>query len=158
MIAQRFRPSFRWMPIGLLLLGTASQVQAQAILPLGTYAAHPVKIWDALSTTNTLTLESPDRASTLIAVKTVAEGKPGVTLTIRGRIGPLTLDLGRGVGSELVWRSDSRAFFVTTSDFGLNGPYRVLVVQPVNGSLQSVDLAPLIRTTFGHPVPCSVAG
>jgi hypothetical protein len=144
------------MPLGLLLLCSARQATCQAAQPAGTYAAHAVKIWDAFSGSGgKLTLESPDKASTIIATKTVAEGKPDVILTVSGSIGSTTVDLGRGVGSELVWRGDSRAFFVTTSDFGPNGPYRVLVIEPVGGTLQSVDLAPLLRTTFGHPVLCS---
>jgi hypothetical protein len=143
------------MSFGLLAC-FAMPAMGQASQPVGTYAADAVKIWDAFpSTGSSLTLESPDRASTVTAAKTDAEGKSDVILTVSGRIGSLTVDLGRGVGSELVWRRDSRAFFVTTSDFGRNGPYRVLVVEPMGDALQSVDLSPLLRTTFGHPVLCS---
>jgi hypothetical protein len=77
-----------------------------------------------------------------------------VILDVEGALGKLHLDIGPGVGSELLWSPDSRAFFVTTSDEGANGAYRLLVVDTFDGKLQSREVTKLIYKDFGHPFRC----
>lgn len=97
---------------------------------------------------------SPNGKSFVLAKHIEKDDDGRVLLTVSGEIGSLKVDLGQGVGSELLWSPDSKAFFVTTSDEGLNGSYRLVVAGVFEGKLQSRDLAPLIHKAFGHPVKC----
>jgi hypothetical protein len=117
-------------------------------------AAHPV--WERISgSAAPLVIPSPDQRSRVIA-RYIEDplGDERVQLDVSGSVGTLHLDIGPGVGSELLWAPDSRAFFVTTSDEGANGSYHLLVVDFFDGQLQSREIAPLIYHRFGQPFRC----
>jgi hypothetical protein len=78
----------------------------------------------------------------------------GVLLQTSGQIGRGLVNLGAGVGSELLWARNGRAFLVTTSDGGANGPFRTMLVDGRSGKPRARDLSPLIYRAFGHPVDC----
>ncbi|MGR6329189.1 hypothetical protein ACU5AX_08995 [Sphingomonas sp. XXL09] len=122
----------------------------------GYYARHAQLIWDKVAGSPVgVRLVSPDGRSRVLARYDERQGEDGeVTLRIRGAIGAGEVSLGAGVGSELLWSPTSRAFAVTTSDGGANGPFRVLIVAGDRRRLRTVDLAPLVHAAFGQPTLC----
>lgn len=119
------------------------------------YSRQASSIWSQIaSSSSPVVILSPDNTSEVSARYLKTPGNGRVVLTVSGKIGSLQVDLGPGVGSELLWSPDSKSFFVTTSDQGANGTYRLIVVGRWNGVLQSKDLTPLISKQFGHPVLC----
>lgn len=138
------------------ILAAAAATLLVAAAPAGFYARQAQPIWNRIAGAPTgLRLEAPDRQTQVLARYTETEKTDGeVTLRVRGKLGSGTVPLGPGVGSELLWAPNSRAFAVTTSDGGANGLYRAIVVAPGRGGLKVTDLSPLIRSAFGHPVKC----
>lgn len=123
----------------------------------GLYSREAKPIWDRIAgSLSPLAIPAPDRQSTAIAKYVETNGEGRVFLLIQGRLGSATIDLGPGVGSELLWAPGSNALFITTSDQGANGSYRTLVIARFAGQLQSRDLTPLVVKSFGHPVRCVV--
>lgn len=123
--------------------------------PDGYYSRKAVALWDQLARNQTaITLYSPDGSSQVEAHYIENRGDYHVTLYVKGRIGVLKVNIGLGVGSEVLWAADSESFFVTTSDQGANGLYRLIVVGRFGGRLQSKDVSKLIYSVFGHPVRC----
>jgi hypothetical protein len=124
----------------------------------GTYSKKARPLWDMLAGSNKpVIVPSPDGKSSVVA--TFREGKDThVILNLKGSMGSLRLDLDPGVGSELLWAPDSKAFFVTSSDAGGNGGYHLYVVDNFEGKLQSRELTELIDRKFGHPVRCDPKG
>ena len=66
----------------------------------------------------------------------------------------LTTTIDFGLNAEILWSADSKAFTVTGSSVGANGPYHsdAFIIQP--GRLIHVPLTALVRGAFGHPVKC----
>jgi hypothetical protein len=123
--------------------------------PSGTYAKHALDLWSQIAGGSTaIVIPSPDSQSQVLARYTESNGDGRVLLEVSGHVGLLNVDIGPGVGSEMLWAPDSKAFFVTTSDQGLNGSYRVIVVSKIGDQLTKEDISPLIYETFGHPVKC----
>lgn len=119
------------------------------------YSRQAVDLWAKLAGgTRSVIIQSPDHRSKISAKYLERDGDGRVVLNVSGYIGSLRIDIGPGVGSELLWAPDSQAFFVTTSDQGLNGSYRVIVISNFEDHLTSQDISPLIYKTFGHPVKC----
>jgi hypothetical protein len=119
-------------------------------------AAHP--IWDRLAgSPKPIVIPSPDSRSRAVA-RWLDHGGKGddehVVLDVEGAIGQLHLELGPGVGSELSWAADSKAFFVTSSNGGANGDYHLYVVDTFDGKLESRELTKLVSRDFGHPFRC----
>lgn len=141
-----------------VLLITAALVAGRAtphMEPSGFYARHAKPIWDRIAgaSSEQLELPSPDGASQVVA--SYIETDDGIVqLTVSGRIGSGKVDIGAGVDSELLWAPDSKAFAVTTSDGGANGPYRTIVVGSGKRGLQISDISALVDRAFGHPVKC----
>jgi hypothetical protein len=120
----------------------------------GFYARAAVPIWDKIAgapPSESLDLVSPDGKTSVAAHY---DEDKGVTLQISGRLGVHEVDLGPGVGSELLWSPNSDAFAVTTSDDGANGNYRTIVVSSEARGFVVKDLTPLVEAAFGHPVKC----
>jgi len=133
----------------LLLVGSASAE--------GFYARAARPIWERIAGAidrPPLTLRSPDKATTVAVRYVERDDEHAVTLDVAGRIGSGRVNIGPGVGSELLWAPDSRAFAVTTSDQGANGHFRTMVFARATKGLLVRDLSPLIVRTFGHPVKC----
>jgi hypothetical protein len=122
----------------------------------GFYSKSATEIWEKIAGSNKpVVILSPDRRSRVSAVYVEdRHGDEHVDLDVDGDIGTLHLNIGHGVGSELLWAQDSKAFFITTSDGGANGIYRLLVVDTFDGKLASRDLTSLIVQAFGHPFLC----
>ncbi len=98
---------------------------------------------------------SPDgRSSVVAAYSEDRSGESQVRLDVTGALGTLRVDLGPGVASELSWAPDSQGFFVTTSDQGANGSYRVILIERLAGRLVKTDITGLVAKRFGHPVVC----
>lgn len=102
-------------------------------------------------------VSSPDRSSRVLARWRDAgcnDNDECVVLDVEGKLGKLHIDIGPGVGSELLWSPDSKAFFVTTSNGGANGDYHLFVIDTFDGQLQSRDITGKIYQEFGHPFRC----
>lgn len=141
-----------WLTVLSLLSAAAG---AETPTSDGYYSKKAVALWDQLAGKQTpITVQSPDGSSQVVARYVENARDYRVNLSVRGRIGALTVNIGPGVGSELLWASDSRSFFVTTSDQGANGLYRLILVGRFGDELQSKDVTPLIYSAFGHPVRC----
>lgn len=121
----------------------------------GLYSKQATQIWSQIAgSSNPIKIASPDGRSFVLVEYVEKDGDERVFLNVSGEIGSLKVDLGPGVGSELLWSPDSKNFFVTTSDQGLNGSYRLVVVGTFEGKLHSRDLTSFIYKIFGHPVQC----
>jgi len=123
----------------------------------GFYARAAQPIWERIAgaiNRPPLRVKSPDGATTVSVRYVERKGEPAVTLQVAGRMGSGHVGIGPGVGSELLWAPDSRAFAVTTSDQGANGHFRTVVFARGVRGLQVRDLSPLIVRAFGHPVKC----
>jgi hypothetical protein len=121
----------------------------------GFYSRKATPIWDHLAESKEpLVIRSPDGLSLAKAGYFEQGNDEHVSLGVTGAIGATTVSIGPGVGSELLWADDSHAFFVTTSNEGANGSYRLLVVGRFAGVLQMKELTKLIENAFGHPVRC----
>lgn len=141
----------RSMPLAgmLLLIGNVSVE--------GFYARAAEPIWQRIAGAidrPPLTLRSPDKATTVAVRYVERDDEHAVTLNVAGRIGSSRVGIGPGVGSELLWAPDSRAFAVTTSDQGANGHFRTMVFARGAKGLLMRDVSPLIVRAFGHPVEC----
>jgi len=120
----------------------------------GTYSRQAVNLWShAAGDAQPFEVLSPDKKSVVWA-RYIEDQDEKVLLDVSGDIGSIKIDLGPGVNSELLWSKDSKSFFVTTSDQGANGSYRLIVVGRFGGKLVGRDLTPLIYSKFGHPVRC----
>jgi hypothetical protein len=68
------------------------------------------------------------------------------------------------VGSELAWSPDSKAFFLTYSDAGLDGEYFTVVFYVSGRGLRKVNPSLVVKRAFGHavcsggPIPANVVG
>jgi hypothetical protein len=140
----------------MLGLGVAPGcVDAQA---RGTIGARAVSFWPPRTGSVTVTIRSPDSASAVLARWEGPDEDSGdVVLDVSGAIGWGHVKIGEGVGAELLWSPDSKQFFVTTSDEGLNGAYRLLVIGGRHGRIVAREVTPLIENAFGHPVQCGWA-
>lgn len=126
--------------------------------PSGEYSKAAASVWDRIfGPDSAVDIASPDRRSNVHA-RLVADPEDywHVVLDLSGSIGSLRVDIGPGVGSEILWAPDSKALFVTTSDGGRNGFYRVMVIEKFQGRVRSRDLTELVDKAFGHPVKCEV--
>jgi hypothetical protein len=142
--------------IGVFLSAVAQASGQQSKPAQGFYARSATPIWEKIAGSSVpMKISSPDGRSLVIArYSEDRSGDSRVRLRVRGAVGMLTVDLGAGVGSELSWAPDSKGFFVTTSDGGANGPYRVILVENFSGKLTKNDVSGLVIKTFGHPVFC----
>lgn len=132
----------------------ASNARAE---PSGLYARDASPIWEKIAgapSATKLELVSPDGKS---RVSAHTDPDKGVVLQVSGRIGATEVDVGAGVGSEILWSPNSEAFAITTSDDGATGHYRTIVVSSRLKELKTKDLSPLIEKLFGHPVKCGWA-
>jgi hypothetical protein len=140
-----------WIAVFAAIAGVSREAHAD---PGGFYARNASAIWDKIAGAPPaikLKLVSPDGKSHVLAHN---DPDKGVVLEVGGRIGSHDVDLGAGVGSELLWSPNSEAFAVTTSDDGANGHYRTIVVISHPGGAITKDLSPLVEAVFGHPVRC----
>ena len=71
------------------------------------------------------TVHSPDGLSKVTAAYFESRGEDHVSLSVRGRIGILNLNLGSGVAAEVLRAADS---LCNTSDEGANGLYKLILV------------------------------
>jgi hypothetical protein len=143
----------------LVILGLSSLALSQGSqIHSGMYSHSATAVWERIAGGRVapLVVHSPDGRSSVEAtdVPDSTSGDDHVFLDVSGALGRLHVTLGPGVGSELLWAPDSHAFFVTTSDEGANGSYRLLIVGDFSGRLESRDVTSLIYKTFGHPVRC----
>jgi hypothetical protein len=123
---------------------------------IGTYSRRATDLWSRTAgSSKPFEVLSPDKKSSVRAkYEEDSDGEAKVLLQTDGAIGSIQVDLGPGVGSELLWSPDSKSFFTTTSDQGLNGSYRLIVVGRFGGKLVNRDITPLIYRQFGQPVVC----
>ena len=72
------------------------------------------------------------------------------------RSGNLKLDtnIPSGFDAEILWSPDSQAFALTGSSEGANGLYQMEVIRISERGMHVVQLTPMIREAFGHPVKC----
>jgi len=93
----------------------------------------------------------------LEALRALLAGSPGnfpTRLIVEADGEQLTATLGFALDAEIIWSPDSRAFSLTGSVEGANGPYRTDVFLIQSGKLVSVHLTDIIAKQFGHPVKC----
>ena len=147
--------------LSLVAIFAASAVSGLA----GDYSRQATPLWDHLFVgaglppgvkrpSQVVVVHSPDRLSKVIVRHVESKADEHVSLIVSGRIGNLSINIGPGVGSELLWAPDSQSFFVTTSDGGRNGPYRLILVGRSGSGLRNRDISELIYSVFGHPVRC----
>lgn len=121
----------------------------------GFYSQQATPIWDQIANTpgKSVKIMSPDGKS--VATATFIDTEDFlVRISTQGQIGFGSIDIGPGIGSEMLWSPDSKAFFVTTSDDGANGLYRTILISGGPKGPNVKDVSGLVRRAFGHPVTC----
>ena len=131
----------------ILLLGLAAAADE------GVFAAKAVDVWDHYS--KPVTVLAPDGTTAVIAEYVLGPKDKYLVLRFKGEGEKASFDLGRGIGAELLWSPDSKALAITTSDVGRNGVFNTYVLRLDHGSIQKIDLSPLVRKEFDHPVACA---
>jgi hypothetical protein len=119
----------------------------------GAFAARATDVWDHYS--KPITVPAPDGKNAVTAEYVPSGENKHLILTFKGAGEGTSLDIGRGIGAELLWSPDSRALAVTTSNGGRNGIFDTYVILLDQGHLKKSNLTPLIRKTFGHHVACA---
>ncbi|HWG19939.1 MAG TPA: hypothetical protein VG225_05350 [Terracidiphilus sp.] len=121
------------------------------------YSKAATSVWDRLwvgENTRPVVVVSPDGRSRATAAYTESDDDENVDVVLSGAVGMWKVNIGLGVGAELLWSPDSKALFITTSDGVRNGPYRLYVIDRFEGELEKRELTDLIVHRFGHPVKC----
>ena len=139
----------------ILCLMTSAVALANNLATDGTYSRQAVSIWGRFASPSLapFTLTAPDGQSSIRASYTDTDDG-FVTLDVHGRVGHGVVNIGPGVGSEVLWGPGSRAFAVTTSDGGANGLFRTIIIAHDTVGIVVRDITPLIRSAFGHPFKC----
>lgn len=119
----------------------------------GVFAAKATDVWDNYS--KPITLVAPDGKNAVIAEYVRSGENKHLFLRFKATDGKTSVDVGRGVGAELLWSPDSKAVSVTTSNGGRNGIFDTYVISLDQGEIKKSNLSPLIRKAFGHPVACA---
>ncbi|PIC01296.1 hypothetical protein [Caulobacter sp. X] len=135
----------------IAMIMTVAPAQASG----GFYAQQATPIWDQIANApgKSIRIVSPDGRSAATATFIDTEDFL-VRIATEGQVGSGSIDIGPGIGSEMLWSPDSKAFFVTTSDDGANGLYRTIVVSGGPDGPKAKDVSGLVRQAFGHPVTC----
>lgn len=75
-------------------------------------------------------------------------------LSVRAGHTRITREAGQGIGGEILWSPDSKAFFLTSSDEGANGRFRTRLYLVGAYGVRLVDVNRVIEAAFGQPVAC----
>lgn len=102
--------------------------------------------------TGTVTVPSPDGKKTVLA--SFDKKTDGVTLMVSTGSAHFKINIEGGVGSEIEWSPDSRAFFLSWSSEGQSGEFHTLVYYLADSGLKKIDLGPLVNHAFGRPPIC----
>lgn len=140
----------------ILLVGAVSSAQTRSS---GMYARAATPVWDLMWSKSgqprPVRIPSPDGANVLIANAFEKGEDSGVQISIhRGGTAFWNRKITPAVGIEIGWASDSKAFFVTTSNAGRNGGYELALYFVKERTVQVKEVTPLIQKAFGHPVKC----
>lgn len=130
-----------------LLLALMSCAGAQTMPPQeGLYAAHAssAEAVRSLDGKNVVSLRRlDDNADDFPTEVKVQSGDVSMTRVINS-----------GLDAEILWSEDSKAFSITGSLGGANGPYETDVFILKSDRLVRIPLTRLIELAFGHPVKC----
>lgn len=139
----------------VLTLLTFANSQTRA----GFYARSATPVWQVLSDRSghprTVRIPAPSGPDELVAMGLEEGNRTGVQLTLqRGGKAFWTTKVMPGVGIEIAWAPGSHAFFVTSSNAGLNGGYQLSVYFLNGTTVTHKDVTPVIYAAFGHPMKC----
>jgi len=109
-------------------------------------------VWDGSKPTGKVIVPSPDEKKVVTAV--FDEKTDGVLLKVTSGVKEFRINVIGGVGSEIAWSPDSRAFFLTWSTEGLTGEFHTLLYYVSDSRLEKISLDPIVKRAFGHPVLC----
>ncbi len=109
-------------------------------------------IWIQNKPVGTIKIPSPDETKTVTAAYDQKTDR--TLLTIAAGTRRFKTEVEGTVGSELAWAPDSKAFFLTYSDAGLDGEYHTLVFYVSEHGLRKVNPDLVIKRAFGNPVSC----
>jgi hypothetical protein len=144
------------LPIAcLLILLSVSDFQAAARKITGMYSNHAAPVFDLhfSRSSKAVRVLSPDRQNVV-----VVKFQPDSTTML------LSLEIGAkshrwekrvSIGTEVRWSADSKAFFLTESTRGRNGPYKTTLYLLDDDGVRILDVTPIVYEAFGHPVKCS---
>ncbi len=153
--AGRTIPLMRLASVALLTVLIADAAAPQPRPTGGMFSRLATPVGDLMwseNGTKQVRIPSPNRSHTLVAE---ALGYSGVQLILRRGGTTIWKEKVRpGVGIEVNWSPDSRAFFATTSDAGRKGWYGTVVYLIEDDNVRKVNLSPAILSAFGHPVKC----
>lgn len=121
----------------------AQPVPRRAVDRKAFFARYGANFWQRLygGSKGLVRVQSPDGQKTVTARLTPKSDVMEVLVTAFGKEFPT--EIGNQVNCEVLWAPDSRAFFVTWSESGLVGFYRVDVYIVDSGAVRRVEL---IRT------------
>ncbi len=111
--------------------------------------------WPGSYPDGTVVAPSPDRKKSVTAV--FARKTESVALTVSNGQARFVSSIEGGVGSEISWSPDSRAFFVTWSSEGLSGGFHTRVYYVRTSGLKRVDLDLAVNRAFGHLPICDTS-
>jgi hypothetical protein len=143
------------LKVGLLLSCWAAVAMPQQLLKGPSYSQQATAIWENIWIRNepvgNIRIPSPDGTKNVTA--TYEQKTDFLLLTIAAGAKQFKAKVEGGVGAELAWSPDSKAFFMTWSDSGLDGEYHTLVFYVSERDLRRVNLDLAAKRAFGHPIP-----
>jgi len=151
MTKERNAPALKKVLLTLLFFWTATSCVHAHENAFSKQAVDP----DAIGNPGTLTAPDGKTSVRLGSVLKKGEEYRRLLLTFDSDGHKTTFDVGRAVGSELLWSPDSKALAVTISHTSANGVFDLFVFQVEAGAVRKIDASPVIRKLFGHPVVCA---
>jgi len=142
----------------LALLSVCADVNGQPGRPISppSYSQQAIAIWDNIwvngEPTGTVQIPSPDGDKKVTA--TYDQKSDRLWLTIGVGPAQFRISVAGGVGSELAWSPDSRAFFLTYSEAGLDGDYHTCIIYVSSKGIRRLSVDRITRRAFGNPVKC----
>jgi len=122
----------------------------------GMYSRNATAVFDLyfIQKKSEIRIPSPDGKSSLI-VRYKPESAEMV-LALKSGFQSFEWNVGIGVGAEIAWSPDSRAFFLTRSPAGRNGLYETTIYLLEGDQVKLIEVTPVVYKVFGQPVKCDV--
>ncbi|MCU1284897.1 MAG: hypothetical protein JWO13_1247 [Acidobacteriales bacterium] len=147
------KPSILFCSTLLVLASLGSAASSKkAHTSYSLFSTRATDVWDNISPSRPMVIQSPDGLNVL---KTQWPSySADLSLILASRSVTKTIQIGKGIGSEVMWAPDSRAFSVTTSNVGGNGPYETHIYYLESGEIREVNPTALVRDVVDPTLRC----
>lgn len=116
------------------------------------FSTRATDIWYNISPSRPITIKSPDGLNVIKAQW--ASYESDIIFNLKGPSRNETLDIGKGIGSQVMWSPDSKAFSLTSSDWGGNGPYQTYIYYIDGTATRKIDINDEVRRVVDPTLKC----